>query len=294
MNLFITGGTGYLGSAVTAALLADGHKVRAHVRSVASADRLPGGAEPVAGDLGDAAWLRARIDESDGVVHAASPNDATSGSFDAAFLDVALAALAGSDRPLVYTGGTWVHGSGDPITEQSPVNPPPMVAWRPAILQRLQTAAADGIRTVVIAPANVYGAGAGIPAMLRGAPTTAGTEPALLYVGNGKQRFTNVHHDDIATLYALGVRTAPAGSYYLGANAHSPTMTELATAASRSRGLNGRIAAEPEADSRARLGLFLDSLLLDVTVDTAHARTLGWTPTGPSLIDELTDGSYVS
>ena len=71
---------------------------------------------------------------------------------------------------------------------------------------------------------------------LRGAPTTGAPEPALLYVGNGKHRFANVHRDAIATLYALGVRTAPAGSYYLGANAHSPTMTELATAASRSRG----------------------------------------------------------
>jgi nucleoside-diphosphate-sugar epimerase len=134
MSLFVTGGTGYLGSAVTAALLADGHTVRAHVRSIASVDRLPAGVEPVVGDLGNAAWLRARIDESDGVVHAASPNDATSGSFDAALLDVALSALAGSDRPLVYTGGTWVHGSGDPITEESPISPPPMVAWRPAIL----------------------------------------------------------------------------------------------------------------------------------------------------------------
>jgi nucleoside-diphosphate-sugar epimerase len=234
MNLFVTGGTGYLGSAVTAALLADGHKLRAHARSIASVGRLPAGVEPVAGDLGDAAWLRARIDESDCVVHAASPNDATSGSFDAAFLDVALPALAGSDRPLVYTGGIWVHGSGDPITEESPVNPPPMVAWRPAILQRLQTAAADGIRTVVIAPANVCGAG--MPAMLRGAPTTGGPGPALLYVGNGKHRFAIVHRDAIATLYALGARTVPAGSYYLGANAHSPTMTWLATAASRSRG----------------------------------------------------------
>ena len=236
MNLFVTGGTGYLGSAVTAALRADGQTVRAHVRSIASADRLPAGAGPVADDLGDAAWLRARIDESDGVLHAASPNDATSGSFDAAFLDVALSALAGSDRPLVYTGGTRVHSSGDLITEESPVNPPPMAAWRPAILQRLQTAAADGIRTVVIAPANVFGAGAGIPAILRGAPTTGGPEPALLYVGNGKHRIANVHRDAIATLYALGLRTAPAGSCYLGANAHSPTMTELATAGSRSRG----------------------------------------------------------
>ena len=166
------------------------------------------------------------------------------------------------------TGGTWVHGPGDPITDASPASPAPMAAWRPAIQQRLRTAAADGIRTVVIAPANVYGAGAGIPAMPRGAPATGGSEPALLYVGNGEHRFANIHRDAIAMLYALGVRTAPAGSCYPGANAHSPAMTELATAASRSRGLNGRIPAEPEADSRARPGLFLATfmLLLDITV----------------------------
>jgi hypothetical protein len=117
MNLSVTG------SAVTAGLLADGHTVRAHVRSISSADRLPAGAGHVSGDLGDVAWLRASTDESDGVVHAAY---ATSGSFDVAFLDVApsaLSALAGSDRPLVYTGGTWVHGSRDPITEESPGQP---------------------------------------------------------------------------------------------------------------------------------------------------------------------------
>ena len=89
MNLFVAGGTGYLGSAVTAALRAEGRMVRAHVRSIASAGRLPAGAGPVAGNLGDAAWPRARIDESDGVLHAASPNDATSGSIDAAFPGVA-------------------------------------------------------------------------------------------------------------------------------------------------------------------------------------------------------------
>ena len=268
MNPFVAGGTGSPGSAVTAALRADGHTVRAHVRSIASAGRLPAGAGPVADDPGDAAWLRARTDESDGVVHAASPNDATIGSFDDALPGVALSALAGSDRPLVYTGGTRVHCLGNPIAEESPVNPPPMAARRQAILQRLQTAAAGGLRTVVIAPANVYGAGAGIPAMPHGDPTTGGPEPAPLYAGNGKHRFASVHRDAIATLYAPGVRSAPAGSYNLGANAHSPTMTELATAASRSRGLNGRIAAEPEPDSRARPGLFLATftLLLNITV----------------------------
>jgi nucleoside-diphosphate-sugar epimerase len=161
MNLSVTGGTGYLGSAVTAGLLADGRTVRAHVRSTASADRLPAGAGHVAGDLGDAAWLRASIDEPEALFMPPHPATRPAGPLTPPSSTSALCALAGSDRPLVYTGGTWVHGSRDPITEESPVSPPPMVARRPAILQRLQTAAADGIRTVVIAPADVRGAGAG-------------------------------------------------------------------------------------------------------------------------------------
>jgi len=162
MNQFVTGGTGHPGPAVTAALPADGHPVRAHVRCTAPAGRLPAGTGPAACDPGDATGPRARTDQSDGVLHAAAPDNATSGSFDAAFLDVARC--------------------------------------------------------------------------------------------------------------ALGVRAAPAGSCYLGAGAHSPAMTALATAASRSRGLNGRNAAEPEAGRRARLGLFLATftLLPDITaVNTA-------------------------
>jgi hypothetical protein len=165
MNQFVTGGTGYPGSAATAALLADGPTVHPNVRSIAPAGRLPAEPGPIAGD---ATGPRARTDQFDGVVHAAAPNDATSGSFDAAFLDVALC--------------------------------------------------------------------------------------------------------------ALGVRTAPAGSCYLGIGGCSPAMAALATAASRSRGLNGRMAAEPEAGSRARLGLFLATFMLlpDTTaVNTTLPSTHG-------------------
>ena len=211
MRLFITGATGNLGSAVASALLADGHEVHAHVRSADAARRLPADARPATGDLADAPWLRTQIDQADGVVHTASPNDATSGAFDAAFLDITLPVLAGSGRPLVHTGGTWIHGSGDPITEDTPLDPPPMVAWRPPVLARVCAAAADDIRTVVVAPANLYGAGRGIPALLRGGPLTDDPEPALRFVGSGRQRFANVHRDDIAALYALaGARRPPA------------------------------------------------------------------------------------
>ena len=286
MKVFLTGATGYVGSAVLARLLADGHEVVAHARSVESADRLLPGAVPAIGELTDAGWLREHVDHSDGVIHTASPNDATSEAFDTAFLDAVLPILAGSDRPLVYTGGTWLHGSGIGIDENTPANPPPMVSWRSAVLDRVRAAASDGIRTVVIAPANVYGDGGGLPAMLAYGPTTGDSKPALLVVG-GDQHFANVHRADIAALYTLGLTEAPAGSYYLGANRDSPTMTEIAKAVSVARGLDGRIAPEPLEQSRHRLGPFTDAVLIDAQIDCHRAHNLGWRPSGPSLLDDL-------
>lgn len=286
MKVFLTGATGYVGSAVLARLLTDGHEVVAHARSVESADRLLPGAVPAIGEVTDAGWLREQVDQSDGVIHTASPNDATSGGFDTAFLDAILPILAGSDRPLVHTGGTWIHGSGIGIDEDTPVNPPPIVAWRPAVLERVRAAASDGIRTVMIAPANVYGDGGGIPAMLAYGPTTGDSEPALLVVG-GDQHLANVHRADIAALYTLALTEAPAGSYYLGANRDSPTMTEIAEAVSVARGLDGRITSEPLEQSRQRLGPFADALLIDAQIDCQRAHNLGWRPSGPSLLEDL-------
>ncbi|MFZ1996858.1 MAG: NAD-dependent epimerase/dehydratase family protein [Solirubrobacteraceae bacterium] len=286
MKVFLTGATGYVGSAVLARLLTDGHEVVAHARSVKSADRLLPGALPAIGDLTDAGWLREHVNHSDGVIHAASPNDATSGALDTAFLDAVLPILAGSDRPLVHTGGTWIHGSGIGIDENTPVNPPPIVAWRPAVRDRVRAAASDGIRTVMIAPANIYGDGGGIPAMLAYGPTTDDSEPALLVVG-GDQHLANVHRADIAALYTLALTEAPAGSYYLGANRDSPTMTEIAKAVSVARGLDGRITREPLEQSRLRLGPFADAVLIDAQIDCQHAQDLGWRPSGQSLLDDL-------
>ncbi len=286
MKVFLTGATGYVGSAVLARLLTDGHEVVAHARSVQSADRLRPEAVPAIGELTDAGWLREHVDHSDAVIHTASPNDATSEAFDTAFLDAVLPILAGSDRALVHTGGTWLHGSGIGIDENTPPNPPSIVAWRPAVLDRVRGAASDGIRTVVIAPANVYGDGGGLPAMLAYGPTTGDSEPALLVVG-GDQHFANVHRADLAALYTLALTEAPAGSYYLAANRDSPTMTEIAKAVSVARGLDGRIAPEPLEQSRQRLGPFTAAVLIDAQIDCQRAHNLGWRPSEPSLLDDL-------
>ena len=286
MKVFLTGATGYLGGAVLPALRDGGHEVTALIRSKESADKLPG-VRTVLGDLTDRAWLTTQLADADALVHAASPNDATSAALDGAVLDAVLPAFAGSDRPFVLTAGTWIHGSGDGLTEDSPFNPPPIVGWRPAVVERARAADAH---TVVISPANLYGHGGGLPALLLHGPVT---DDALTFPGGGQQHVNSVHVDDIAQLYRLALEKAPAGSYYLGANADPPLMSEVAAAASRLRGLDGRIIPEPDDATRDRLGFVTDPLLLDQRVDITHATELGWAPTGPSLLDELgPTGSY--
>lgn len=291
MNVLITGGTGFLGSAVLARLLADGHTITATARTAKSADAVAAlGATPALGELTDLAWLSELIGHVDAVVHAASPNDATSVAVDAAVLDAALPALAHTGRAYLYTGGSWLFGSGAHITEDSPLAPAPMVAWRPAVLDRVLAAAADGIRTVVISPANLYGHGGGLPAVIGAGPVTDGDDAALLYPGRD-QHFPHAHVDDVARLYALALTTGPAGQHLLAATA-SVGMNEVAATISRTRGLAGRAQPEPVDATRERLGPLTDSLLLDAQIDSARARTLGWKPSGPTLLDELSTGTY--
>lgn len=294
MTIFLSGATGYLGGAILRELLAHGHAVVAHARTADSAVALSGiGATTVAvGDLSDAGWLGKQLAGVDGMVHAASPNDATSSALDNAVLDAVLATFAGTGRAYLHTGGTWVHGHGTAITEDSPITPPPIVAWRPAVVDRVRAAADTGVRSCVIAPANLYGHGRGLPAGILAGPTTGDDPPALLFPG-GPQHFPNAYVDDVAALYRLAIESAAPGSYYLAANADAPPMAEIAVAASRLRGLHGHVAGEAEQASRNRLGPLADALLLDARVDSARARhELGWRPSGPSLLDELTTGSY--
>jgi nucleoside-diphosphate-sugar epimerase len=292
MRVFLTGATGYLGSNVLSRLLVQGHQVMAHIRDENAAPTITAqGATPVLGDLTDASWLRAQLWDLDGFVHTASPNDATSAALDAAVLGAVLPALAGTPTVYVHTAGTWIHGNGHNITEDSPFLPPSIVAWRPAVVKQVRDAAHYGVHAVVVAPANLYGHHGGIPALIANGPRAHDDRPALLYPG-GHQHMSNVYVDDIAALFTLALTTAPAGSYYLGANDHSPTMRDVAVAASHGQGLDGRVHQEADTDTRARLGPLTDALMLDQRIDTSHARALGWQATGPSLLDELAAGSY--
>jgi nucleoside-diphosphate-sugar epimerase len=288
MAVVLTGGTGLVGSAVLRALLAAGHDVTAIVRSDTSATKVSSaGATPVIGDITDTEWLQAQFAAADGAIHTASPGDATSADFDTAVVHAAVSAYSGTGKPFVHTGGVWVYGSGADITEATAKNPPALTAWRPAVEQLLLEA---DLRGVVIEPAVVYGGGQGLPALL----STPDDDGNIRLVGDGSQHWATVSADQIAALYVLAYENDDARGYYIGANDEHPTVAELGAAAAAGAGTGDVVPETPQASRDRLFAPLVDALLLDQMVgpDTRSRTELGWRPTGPSLVDELSDGSY--
>lgn len=114
MRIILTGGTGFIGSAVLRRLLEAGHEVTATVRSESSASKLPQDAAAVVGDLTDLTWTTKQFAAADAVISAASPGDESSAAFGRAVADAAVAALAGTGTPYVQTGGIWDWGEQPP------------------------------------------------------------------------------------------------------------------------------------------------------------------------------------
>jgi len=288
MKVFLTGTTGYLGSAIATQLLNDGHDVLGHVRTGEAAARVAQiGIIPQLGPLTDPAWLRTVLDDVDGAIHAASPNDAGSAALDYAVLDTVLDAFAGTGQRYVHTGGSWIHGSGQQLNEHSPFAPPEMVTWRPALLERIKDAAGT-VRATMVGPANLYGHGGGLVWLLLNGPVDGGR---LVYPG-GTQKFAAIHVDDAAALFVRVLEHDAPGSYVIASNDQATPMDSLARALSQVRGLQGNIHGEAPAAALNRLGMLAEPLLLDVTFNTSAAHELGWTPKSPSLTDDVLFGSY--
>lgn len=286
MKIIITGGTGFIGSAVLNVLVARGHDVTAIVRSERAAAAVAAArATPVIGDLTDPSWLAERLAATDGAVHAAAPAHGTAAELDAGVVKAVAHAFGGTGRPYLHTGGAWVYGAGARIDEASPLDPPPIVAWR---LPIEQTLLGSGVAATVVAPGIVHGHGRGIPTLIAGGPRTPGG--ALTVIGDGRQHWITVHVDDLADLYALLLERGSGLGRVIGASGANPSVRRLATAAA---GPAGVVVAEPVADSRARLGgPFADALLISQQATGERARSLGWTPSRPSLLTEFAAGSY--
>src|SRR5580704_2119244 len=166
MKVALTGATGFIGSHVLTELRSRGHEVTALVRDDAHADSVAArGATPAVADLYDRPAVASLLAQADGVIHTASPGDATSADLDSAVVDAAIAALAGTGKPYLHVSGLWIYGSNPAITEESRLNAPAMVSWKVPIERRIL--GAGQMRGVVVISSTAYGdGGGGIPGLL--------------------------------------------------------------------------------------------------------------------------------
>jgi nucleoside-diphosphate-sugar epimerase len=292
MQVFLTGATGYIGSAVADRLRSAGHRLTGLARSDAAAARLRAASvAPVRGDFSNPASVGSAARSADGVISMATTYDP---AIDGPAVDAILEALAGSNKPFVYTSGIWSHGDtgGTVVDETTPPRPAALVEWRQAVEDRVREGARRGIRSVVIRPAIVYGRGGGIPA---GFVQSARKEGAARFVGTGENRWPFVHVDDLADLYLLALESAPAGSLLLGVSGPSRPVRDIAAAASRGVGAGGRTVAWPLDEARQKLGAYADALVLDQQASGRRAQELlGWRPHRPDVLEDIERGSYTA
>lgn len=288
MKVFLTGATGYIGSAVVEKLLAAGHEVTGLARSEEAARKLEtSGAHSWPGDLHDSESIARAAREADGVIHMASTGGPDASQADAQAITAILNALEGTGKPFIYTSGSWVLGNTNDnvANEETQLDPTPLVAWRPAIERRVLDAAERGVRSIVLRPGMVYGRGGGsVGEMLQ-----EGRQKGFVrFIGTGENRWTLVHVDDLADLYVKALEIAPAGTMLLAAAGPSMRVREIAEAASRASGSEGRVESWPIEQARERLGRYADALVLDQQVTAAKAKQLlDWEPKAPSLLEDL-------
>jgi nucleoside-diphosphate-sugar epimerase len=268
-----------------------GHQVTALVRDDASADVVAErGATPTVVDLRDRPAVVSVLRDADAAIHTASPGDETSADLDSAVVDAALEAYAGTGKPYVHISGVWIYGPNTSISEDSPFNPPAMVAWKEPIEAR--ALGARDVRAVVIVSGGAYGdGGGGIPGLLLGSPRDdAGN---LIMLGTGQQHWATVHVADLAAAFRCALEDDSARGFYVVEDGLNPTVAELTEAAAVAVGAPGAVPGSDE-EARARLGdYFAEVLLMDQRGDAAKARAeLDWHPSHPGFVDELRSGSY--
>jgi nucleoside-diphosphate-sugar epimerase len=298
MRIFVTGASGWIGSAFVTELLGTGHHVIGLARSDASAEAVvAAGAELRRGDIGDLDVLRAAASESDGVVHLAFRHDvAFTGDFetavgsDLAAIEALGDALAGTDRPLAIASGVAGLKPGTLATERDLGEPSPGAGGR-ILNERTALALAErGVRSMSVrfAP-TVHGNGDhGFIAMTVAADRGAGS---AAYIDDGINRWPAVHRSDAARLVRLGIEGAPAGSVLHAVGEEGVAIGDVAKAIGR--GLDLPVTSITAEQAEAQFGFLARFLALDMPVSNALTRELlSWEPSGPGLIADLAQGHY--
>ena len=296
MRVFVTGATGYIGSAIVRELLATGHQVVGLARSDTAAAALKAADAKVhRGALDDLDSLRDGAAAADGVIHLAFNNVsettdfAASAQIDLRAVETLGAALEGTGKPFVITSGTLLLASlGRLGTEEDVADLAlPRVASENAVI----AFARRGVRSSVVRLApSVHGEGDkhGFVPSLIGIARAKGVSA---FVGDGSNRWPAVHRLDAARLFRLAAEAAPAGSRLHGAGEEGVPFRQIAEAIGRQLKLPVvSVAAENTGD---HFGFLSDFVSFDnPTSSTLTQELLGWRPEGPTLIADIEQGHY--
>lgn len=292
MRVFITGASGYIGEAVTRAFVRAGHEVAGLHHSPDSGSRVrDAGALPVRGDLADPSGWREAAAGHDVFVHAGfdygSPVEADLAAIDA-LRQIALDAI--DDTHLIYTSGCWVLGDTgeEPVDEKAPVDhPAETVAWRPAHEELVLGTAEETVAATVVRPGMVYGGSGGL---VVGFFESAEERGAAEHVGDGTNRWSMVHRDDLGRLY-VAIAESRAGGVFHGVDGTPVQVALAAREASRAAGAGGEVRSVPVEEARESMGAVADALALDQALVTARADEVGWRPDHESYVGSV-DTAY--
>ena len=291
MRVFVTGATGFIGSAIVQELRGAGHQVLGLARSDAGAQSLAAaGAEVHRGSLEDLDSLRRGAAAVDGVIHTAFIHDfsdfAASVAADRLAIEAMAATLAGSGKPFIVSSGVLGLPPGRPGTEDDA----PSAAFPRKSEAAGLAAAAQGVRAMVmrLSP-SVHGDGdrGFMPALIK----LAREKGFAIYVGEGKNRWPAVHRLDAAKLYLLALEKGASGARFHGVADEGIPLRQIAEVIGRR--LNVPAVSKTPEEAAELLGFLGHVLAMDGAASNALTRErLGWQPTHPGLIEDLEHGRY--
>ena len=291
MQVFLTGATGYIGSAVLDAMLKGGHRVTVLARDPEKAERLRAkGATPIIGELGLPKTYVEAVKSADAVVHTALESLPRGIAKDKEALDIMLGALEqasaadSKSRVFIYTSSVWILGRTPKAAEEdATLDPLPYSEWRQAHEAQVLAASSGALRTVVVRPGIVYGGSRGIVSDL----IKDALNGLIRVVGPGKNRWSCIYRQDLGVLYLRILETPAASGIVHATDEADERVMDIAEAIAAQVPQRPDIRNVPIAEAKKKMGAYAEALALDQKVRSTKARAMGWEPTQTGVITSV-------